>query len=191
MLPVFNWGLEIGIGNIGNIGNILFCPCGKRLHEPRGKRRFGLACKADLYAGCFGRDCPMLPIFTHQLTTHNLQLSTFNYKHLPTLHLPRVGAAADCRRFWPAARAGCREAGDHRGGQGDGAFSQAGGEGALHEGGKRRLLHEVGGRAQELSRQTGRRGRNHARRTKGTWALTPPCWLILTWAGHAVSAKMV
>ena len=45
-------------------------------------------------------------------------------------------------------------------------------------------------RPQELPRQAGQRGHDHPRRAKGSWALTPR-WLILTWAGHTVSAKMV
>ena len=109
-------------------------------------------------------------IHDSQLTTNNLSTSQpFNSKHLPALDLPRIRAAAHRGGLRPAARAGGREAGDRRGGEGDGAFAQARGEGTLHEGGKRRLLHEVGGRAQELPRQAGQRGRDHPRRTKGSW----------------------
>ena len=95
--------------------------------------------------------------------TTNSQLPTY---HLPSLHLPRIRAAADRGGLRPAARAGCREAGDRRGGEGDGAFAQARGEGALHAGGERRLLREVRRRAQKLSGQAGQRRRHHASRAK-------------------------
>jgi len=111
--------------------------------------------------------------------TNHQPLTTSHY--LPSLDLPRTGTAAHRgglrppasafaelrhdkwrrlagdgsphrRTSGPAARAGGREAGDHRGGEGDGAFAQARGEGAMLEGGERRILRKVGGRAQELSR---------------------------------------
>ena len=119
--------------------------------------------------------------------TSNSQLSTFNFQ-LSTTNTFR--AAAHRGGLRAASRAGRGEARYHGGGEGDGAIAQARGEGALHEGGERRLLREVRCRPQELPRQAGQRGHDHPRRAKGSWALTPR-WLILTWAGHTVSAKMV
>ena len=128
--------------------------------------------------------------------TNHQPLTTSHY--LPSLDLPRTGTAAHRgglrppasafaelrhdkwrrlagdgsphrRTSWTIARAGGREAGDHRGG-----------EGSLHEGGERGVLRKVRGRAQELSRQAGRVGCNHLGRAKGARPMRL-CNLSLLW----------